>query len=350
VHTLLESDLVGRLVVANAMRSASTQLALRLAGRRNEAFPRTARHTLVSPMRLMRGEPVSPASARRLGRLYDARLRAAARRKGLVDPVVITCNAFVAGFSPMEWARAVTYYARDDWAAMPSRVHQRAAYLEAYESIRERKVRVAAVSETLLHRIAPTAEAVVVPNGVSEGVALPERGEPYTLTDMPHPRIAYAGTIDSRLDAHVVARIAAAYPEGSVVLAGPAGNGHEIEQLTALRNVHHIGYLDQASLAAMLQHVDVAVMPHRRSELTEAMSPLKIMDYLAAGRPVVATELAPVGNYDNRVVLVPDGGDWPAAVARAIAIGPASSAQRCAFIAANSWRVRHEALLGIALA
>ena len=82
------------------------------------------------------------------------------------------------------------------------------------------------------------------------------------------------------------------------------------------------------------------------------MSPLKLYEYLAGGRPVAATDLQPIraAAEGDRVTLVQAGGDFPPAVRSALAAGPASEEQRRAFLARNAWSARLDALLDVALA
>jgi hypothetical protein len=80
------------------------------------------------------------------------------------------------------------------------------------------------------------------------------------------------------------------------------------------------------------------------------MSPLKIYEYCAAGRPVAATDIAPVRGIHDHVVLVGDGQSFADGVERALAIGPIAEADRQTFLAENSWASRHDVILDLALA
>jgi hypothetical protein len=79
------------------------------------------------------------------------------------------------------------------------------------------------------------------------------------------------------------------------------------------------------------------------------MSPLKIYEYCAAGGPSAATDIAPVRNIHPNVVLVQPGASFADGVERALRQGPMSEEDRQRFIRENSWRDRHDAILGLAM-
>jgi hypothetical protein len=79
------------------------------------------------------------------------------------------------------------------------------------------------------------------------------------------------------------------------------------------------------------------------------MSPLKVYEYCATGRPVVATDLAPVRNVHHRVHLVVEGASFADAIGKALNDGPMPEDDRQAFLMRNSWQGRHEQILDLAL-
>ncbi len=347
LQTLMASDEVGTLLVANPFRSIASIAARAVRSRGTDAAG--PRH-LITPPRLARRDPVGLAAIVRTYRAYDDRLRAAAARVGLQRPAIVTTNPLAAAFCRFGWADTVTYFGRDDW--LSSRAHEQywPAYAAAYRQISDSEVGVAAVSQQIIDRISPRGPAVVVPNGVDPGEwEGPAPAAPAWLAEIPGPRAIYVGTIDDRLDVEGVAALAADRPDLHIVLLGPTPDLEYTRSLRGVPNVHQHPGVGRAELVAALRNCDVSLLSHRRTALTEAMSPLKVYEYLAAGLPVVSIDLPPVRDIHERVTFAPSTAEMAPAIDEALARGPLKAAEREAFIAANSWRSRHRAVLDLAL-
>lgn len=110
------------------------------------------------------------------------------------------------------------------------------------------------------------------------------------------------------------------------------------------------GLVPRAQIPAIIRAADVGLVPHRRTALTEAMSPLKFYEYLAAGLPVAATDLEPMRGVHDWVTLGDDPATFVAATRAAIKRGRMPEDARARFLADNSWEERHRALLSHAFA
>jgi glycosyltransferase involved in cell wall biosynthesis len=347
--TLMNSENVRSLVVANPYRSAPIQWARRLMGKRPAPFADDSRRTLIEPRRLRRFDPTSVRALERAYASYDRALERAASRVGASQPLVVTTSPFVAGFAPLRWAGRVTFYVWDDWASgLPLR-RWWPAYEEAYARVRHSGRGVVTVSQTIVDRIRPTGPSAVVPNGVvpDEWRSPPEA--PSWFAALPSPRILYVGVLDDRLDVPALREIAARFSQGTVVLLGPIGDQRALDPLYSVPNVRIEPPVGREEVASVVHAAEACVMPHRRMQITAAMSPLKLYEYLAGGRPVAATDLPPVRAVDPRIVRVRDGESFADGVAEALERGPLTDADRLAFIEANSWQRRHEDLLRIAV-
>lgn len=346
---LTESDRVSRVLVANPYRSLPVKVARRLSGSRDEPFPEHGRARLHQPLRARRFDPTNTAAIERSCARYERSLRRAAAEFGIDRPAVLTTHPLLGAFGSFDWARSVTYYAWDDWAA--SEPHRRwwPAFEEAFARLRDSRRRVIAVSDRALERIAPTGPAAVVPNGIEPLEWLSPAQGPEWFLGLPRPRLLYVGTLDARLDVDQVARVAAAYPNGSVCLLGRVEDDGRLDAVRRLPNVEIRSPIGRAALTGVVRAADVCLLPHVRSPMTEAMSPLKLYEYLAAGRPVAAVDLPPIVGVSPRVMLAPTGGDILPAVAQALAAGPAPEDDRVRFVIENSWERRFEQILDIAL-
>ena len=344
---LLARDDVERLAVADAPRSALA-IALDAVRGRSEPFPASeARHRVRIPA-LTRLDPTRPALVRAAYRAYGAWLGRAVARAGLDRPVTIVSSPFLAAHGELGWAGPVTLYVTDDYASAPSLSRWHPALQGAARALRDRGTSVAAVSQPILDRLAPTGPGLVVPNGIEADEWRSPDAPPAWLRRLPRPWLVYTGGLDDRVDPAALAATAEAVPGASIVLVGLALDPGHIASLRAIPGVEVHPPVGRKELAAVVSAADVCLVPHRRTTLTEAMSPIKLYEYLAAGRTVVATDLAPVRGLGERVLLAAGPAAFGAAVRAALELPPLDHAARTAFIAANSWPARHSELLRFA--
>jgi len=114
--------------------------------------------------------------------------------------------------------------------------------------------------------------------------------QPADLDRIPYPRIGYAGFLTGeRLDICLLENLAIEKPLWHFVLIGPEEIMFQQSKLHQLPNVHFLGSKKGSELPAYLQHVDVCINPQLVNELTIGNYPRKIDEYLALGKPTVAT-------------------------------------------------------------
>jgi teichuronic acid biosynthesis glycosyltransferase TuaH len=348
VLALLDDPELERVLICDRPRSAPIKLARDLIERPLK-FNSSLREGHWQPLRWRRREPVSVAALERVYRTYDRRLRRVAERHGMQRPAVITGQPFVAAFAKLEWAGPVTLFATDDLSAHPDYQRWRPSLLEAYRRVGRGGRRVCAVSEAIVERIGPRGAAAVVPNGVDAGLWRQPATPPAWFDGLPGPRLLYVGTVDSRIDAEALGSVARAWPQGTVVLVGPVTEPDHLAAVLAEPNVVTREPVPRDHVAALCYAADACLLPHRQTPLTEAMSPLKLYEYLASGSPTVATDLEPVRRAEAPVIRVAPGGDFVAGVREALATGPVSESERHAFVARNSWASRSAEVLDLAL-
>jgi glycosyltransferase involved in cell wall biosynthesis len=348
---LIGSPRVPRLLVGNPFRSAPIR-ALRMAvGSTDEPFPGSETRHLHEPLRLRRSDPTRVPSIEKACARYEDSLRQAAERHGLRRPAVITTHPLLAGFGDFGWAGPVTYYANDDLSACPPLRSWWPSFEISYGRMRARGRRAVALTPRSLRRIDPTGPAGVIPCGIEPDEWQRSGAAPKWFLDLPGPRMVYVGTLDERIDLDAVRTLAAANPDGSVVLIGHGAERGPLTAIGALPNVHVRPAVGRDELTALVTAADLGLIPHVRSEQTEAMSPLKLYEYLAAGIPVAATDLPGIdGVRPDRVRLADSPPEFAAAASAALVLGRWPETERAEFTAANSWSRRFSDLLDLALA
>jgi glycosyltransferase involved in cell wall biosynthesis len=197
------------------------------------------------------------------------------------------------------------------------------------------------VSTLLLDKLSPRPEqrCVELGNGVEfDHFATPRPEAPEKLASLQRPILGYAGAMDW-IDADLVASVAKAWPECSVVLVGPAYASDWQERhalLLALPNVHWVGKVAYDELPAWVQRFDLALMPLERSPLKRASNPNKLYEYAAAGVPILAIDYCDAVRQAREVAHVASTSEeFVRLVEEALADG--RKAERQAFAMAHSW-------------
>jgi teichuronic acid biosynthesis glycosyltransferase TuaH len=334
---------VGELLVADPWRSYLLSAARHRSVRLAERMAFGGRDVVwVRPHRMRRSDATDLGRVELSYQRYGALLgRALAWARGMshaapASACLVTYHPFVAAFCDAPWISKMVYFAQDDFASYEPIRRWRNIFHAAYRRIEERGAEIFAVSDELAGRLSPRAS--VVPNGVIAEVWRPDYPAPPRIAALPTPRAIYTGTLDDRLDMELVQITASTV--GSLIMMGYPNDALTVRQLNSLENVHIFDAVGQRELAATVQGCDVGVIPHRDLELTRAMSPLKLYEYLAAGLPVVSADLPPVHGVDDERVIVCGRESWAASLLEAIGMGKASDTRRQRFIDDVSWERR----------
>lgn len=149
--------------------------------------------------------------------------------------------------------------------------------------------------------------------------------------------IGYHGALDDWFDVEIVRMLACALPERTIVLVGGdrAGVG---ARLKGLANVRLTGEVEYDRLPPYVAAFDVGLVPFEIRPLTQCTNPVKVYEYLAAGKPVVSSSLPEMEVFGDLVSLA-RGVEWVGAVARALEAPPDRERLR-AFAARQTWDER----------
>lgn len=287
-----------------------------------------------------------PGRVGRLDALNDrveaAQLRRALRALAIERPALWTQDPRAATIVDQLPVARIVYDLTDDWAAFETDPARRAAVQGRIESLGARAELVLACSRTLERGARAWATRVeYLPNAVEPPGPRAER--PAELGALSRPLLGYAGTLHaSRLDVELLARAAALRPSWSFVLLGPDQlEPGDRERLLGLPNVHHLGVRPHALVRAYLEAFDVCLLPHRVTEFTRSLDPLKLYEYLAAGRPVISTPTGNAPDLETHLVLAATPEELVAEAERALGQDSAERASaRRAAVAGATWEAR----------
>lgn len=287
-----------------------------------------------------------PAPLRALNRAsVRALVGRACERLGLRAPVVVTTVPNGVDGAGLAGSPALVYYCVDDFTHWPGVDALAAASLE--RELLDRCDLVLATSQRLADtRRAARGPTELLPHGVDVEL-LARASDPATVplagVRRGRPVLGYLGLLDARLDVELVTSVARARPDWDVVFVGPTDAAPDPR--LALPNVRRVPAVPYGRVPEALAAFDVAILPYVRSELTRSINPLKLREYLASGRPVVATSLPEVARYAPAVEVADAPGDFIAAVERSLADARDRRAERAPLLAGESWDDRARAFV-----
>jgi hypothetical protein len=197
----------------------------------------------------------------------------------------------------------------------------------------------------------------VLSNGYDERLFDPCRdwSEPQILAGIPKPRILVAGHISERIDWDGILDAARARPEWAWIFVGPAdpGLGKKIAALcrypaaagrARFPRIYAYPPVPVSEVPALIAHSDVCAVPYRLNPFTLASSPLKGIEYLAMGAPVLSTCIPSLQRYGQAIQWVEAGNGKSYAEALDRLVGekadPAGIPERRAAVAGDSWATR----------
>lgn len=157
-----------------------------------------------------------------------------------------------------------------------------------------------------------------VGQGVDLGVyRLESVQQPRDMVDIPRPIVGYTGTIVSdRLDADLIYDIAEHLPSISFAFIGPEDAEFSSHKLHQLSNVHFLGARPVHTMPDYIHSFDVCINPQWVNPLTIGNYPRKIDEYLAMGKPTVATKTDAMEMFKDHVELCENLPQWIDAIKR----------------------------------
>lgn len=162
---------------------------------------------------------------------------------------------------------------------------------------------------------------------------------PAELETIKSPILGYVGALLSiRLDEQILIYLAKEKPNWNIVLVGPEDEDFSKSELHQLKNVHFLGAKKPETLAAYIKGFDVCLNPQGVNPLTIGNYPRKIDEYLAMGKPTIATKTEAIAIFEDYVYLANTKEDYLTLAEKALEEDSIELANgRIAFAKTHTW-------------
>ena len=199
--------------------------------------------------------------------------------------------------------------------------------------------------------ISPVSVVRVLENGADVKVfmAAAEGPAPADLNLIPRPRIGYFGSINPKVDLRLIERLATLEPRWQWVFVGncieeqifadPPSKQAWLK-IRCCANVHFLGVRPYSDIPRYQSHMDVNTLCYRTEPggWWTDLSPLKLHEYLAVGKPIVASALEVLNGLEHVVAIASGENEWLTALRDSIEGGGSGTvAQRRGVAVANDW-------------
>lgn len=310
--------------------------------------------TITRPLKLL---PNTLGWGRRINEaLFRAHVNRAALRLGIKCPLLWLNPQTAVHMVGKMGEQSVVYDITDDWTALTQTQALKRLTVAQDQELCGLAETIFVCSEHLFAIKRDLARNLhMVSNGVEaehyERVLDGEGPLPAPANGWAKPVLGYTGTLHpDRVDVELIESLAHRFPQGTIALIGPNMLvGKDLARLEACPNIVLTGPMPYETLPEIMRAFDVCITPHKVSAFTESLNPIKLWEYLAAGKPIVSTDVAGFRDYPQFVSLAPDADSFALAVDAALLEEPSVAQERRAEARKHSWEARLDDILRVLL-
>jgi glycosyltransferase involved in cell wall biosynthesis len=256
-------------------------------------------------------------------------------REGISSPLVWCTVPHVAGLAGRIRNSSTVYYCIDDYSAVPGVNADAVRKLDA--ELTERANLVFVASETLLEpKTRLNANTYHSPHGVDLDHFAGAQEKPARLPELGSrqgPVVGFFGLVEDYIDLDLLEFLARERPSWTILVIGHVAV--QPDRLPRRDNLLFIGPRPYESLPDYGRHFTAAVIPYRLTDFTFHANPLKLREYLAMGKPIVATRTPQTEQFTDVIDVVDSREGWLEALDAAV-----STPQTDAMIHARIQRVQ----------
>jgi glycosyltransferase involved in cell wall biosynthesis len=241
--------------------------------------------------------------------LWRAKFRSTLQNLGFKKPIIWLSYPTMGHFIDLIGPKLSIYHVVDEYSEYLKANKKK--MLEWEKQIFGKADIVIVVSEKLLKAKKKYHSNVhLIPNGVDfdkyEAAIKSSNDVPEDISGLHRPILGYSGLISYRLDLNLIKKTARKFPEWSIVLIGTIddrGCEDEIAQLLQIPNVYFLGMKPIDLVPHYIVAFDASIIPYSQNGEVENLSPLKLYDAMAAGKPVVTTDFPAAHEFKDLIYI-----------------------------------------------
>jgi teichuronic acid biosynthesis glycosyltransferase TuaH len=155
--------------------------------------------------------------------------------------------------------------------------------------------------------------------------------------------LGYLGNIERRIDFKLLQRVMELLPDWTLAMVGPVDRSYIPDVFFNQKNIHLLGSVSHDEAPHVIKRFDVAIIPFQCDDVSRGIYPLKLYEYLAAGKPVVSTNFNPevLATLSSVVQVANTSGDFVEHILLAYATdSPEKREERVHIASQNTWKER----------
>lgn len=173
------------------------------------------------------------------------------------------------------------------------------------------------------------------------------------LQAIKRPIIGFVGALDAyKIDIALLQQAARERPDWNFVLIGAPVVDRDRRALASLKqlpNIHFLGAIERTSVPAYVEQFDCCIIPYRSNSYNEASFPLKFWEFMASGKPVVASGLPELAAYKDVIGYALSASEFIDHVSYCLAKPAEKRAERIALAVTNTWEHRAREFIKIVM-
>lgn len=233
------------------------------------------------------------------------------------SPILVSTTPAVPGLFRDHAFRRTVYYCVDDFTHWHG-INGRAMHRLEKETLDACDLMIASSTSILEARSPLVSASTLLTHGVDLAhFSSAKLDTTSPLAALPHPLVGMFGVFDRRIDGEVLKAAARLSPQASFVILGPVVD-RDRGEFSDVPNIHFVGAVPYSELPGHVRHFDLCILPYMVDESTVNINPLKLKEYLATGKTVIASPLPEAIRLGQYLTLAGPT-EFPGAVASALA-------------------------------